>query len=144
MISRDLAVQLAAAGMPWAAAPGDRFTITTQGMENDVFFLADMVADLHHFTAGTVVGFNGTTEWALDSVELDHVLWLPREDQLRDALGTTFARLERYEASYVVVINDPREAGATLRIVGTDVEDAYGLALLAVLQAGPELDRWSA
>ena len=38
---------------------------------------------------GDVIGFNGTTEWALDSIELDHVLWLPREDQLRELMGAT-------------------------------------------------------
>ena len=32
-----------------------------------------------------VFRFNGTTEWALDSVEQHEAVWIPREDQLRDA-----------------------------------------------------------
>ncbi|MFC5272404.1 hypothetical protein [Brachybacterium sacelli] len=31
--------------------------------------------------------FNGTTEWALDSVEQHEAIWIPREDQLRTALA---------------------------------------------------------
>jgi hypothetical protein len=31
------------------------------------FVLSDMTVDLHEFPGGSVVGFNGTTEWALDS-----------------------------------------------------------------------------
>lgn len=127
MITHDLAIHLAAAGLPWEPASGDRFAITTAGMEADVFHLADMVADLHRFTGGSVVGFNGTTEWALDMVELDHVVWLPREDQLRVALGDSFAAFSTSPEGYSVTLTD----GTTY--ADPDAETAYGTALLAVL-----------
>ena len=34
-----------------------------------------------------MLGFNGTTEWALDSLKTEQVLWLPREGQLRAEIG---------------------------------------------------------
>lgn len=48
----------------------------------EIFTVADMVVEAEYPT-GTLLAFNGTTEWALDSVQLDQALWLPREDQLR-------------------------------------------------------------
>lgn len=132
MLSCDLAHALADSGMAWAPAPGDRFVITVPDMETTVFHLADMVADLHHFVDGAVVGFNGTTEWALDSVDLDQVLWIPREDQLRDALGDAFVGLERTGSRYAVSV---RVGTSEHRAEADDVEDAYARALLTVLSA---------
>jgi hypothetical protein len=53
------------------------------------------------------------------------VLWLPREDQLREALGDRLARLERTGDGWTVVLADGR------RFADPDVESAYALALLA-------------
>ena len=53
-----------------------------------------------------MIGFNGTTEWALDSLDQDDALWLPAEDQLRDRLGAAFRRLERTPDGYAVVVDD--------------------------------------
>jgi hypothetical protein len=58
------------------------------------------------------------------------VLWLPREDQLREMLGSRFLRLESSEPGYVVVVwrgdEEWREADGS-------VESAYARALLALL-----------
>lgn len=51
-------------------------------MDQDVFVISDLTIDVHAFGSGTFIGFNGTTEWALDSIEQGSVLWLPRETQL--------------------------------------------------------------
>jgi hypothetical protein len=75
--------------------------------------------------SGLVLGFNGTTEWALDSLKTEQVLWLPREDQLRDALGDRLSRLERTADGWSVVLVDGR------RFADPDVESAYAKALLA-------------
>ena len=87
MLTIELARRLSDAGLRWEPASGDRFVVPVSGMEEDVFVISDLTVDVHHFTTGDVIGFNGTTEWALDSVEQDKVVWLPREDQLRDLLG---------------------------------------------------------
>ena len=79
---------------------------------------------------GPEMRFNGTVEWALDSIGQHEVVWLPREDQLRDALGDRFERLERLDGAtggYAVVLAD----GA--RYLDIDAERAYARALLAVL-----------
>ena len=58
------------------------------------------VADL---AFGAEMRFNGTVEWALDSIAQAEVIWLPREDQLRDALGERFLRLESVTGGFAVV-----------------------------------------
>ena len=124
MLTIELARRLSDAGLRWEPVSGDRFVVPVSGMENDVFVISEITVDVHHFTTGDVIGFNGTTEWALDSVEQDKVVWLPREDQLRDLLGDGFERLERYSDGYTVIVRDLPEA------TGRSAEDAYGNALL--------------
>ncbi|HTL39982.1 MAG TPA: pilus assembly protein CpaE [Pseudolysinimonas sp.] len=132
MISTALAADLRAAGLSWTPVSGDAFQIAGPDFEGDVFTVSDMTIEAHVYPTGTVLGFNGTTEWALDSVALDDALWLPREDQLRDALGGRLVSLTREErAAYVVVM---RTADGEARFTSEDPAEAYGLALLALLR----------
>jgi hypothetical protein len=97
-----------------------------------VFVVSDMTIESHEFETGTILGFNGTTEWALDSVAIEHALWLPREDQLRELLGGTFRSLERREDRYVVT----RVLGGHSSTSEADsAADAYAAALLALVRA---------
>jgi hypothetical protein len=108
-------------------------------MEEDVFVISDLTIDVHPFRTGDVIGFNGTTEWALDSVEQSKVVWLPREDQMRQLLGPAFVALEQLEGGYAVVLRSSE--GSLERHADIDAERAYARALLADLQAkapGPE------
>ena len=99
-------------------------------MDDDVFVVSDMVIEVHHSPGGAFMGFNGTTEWAMDSIEQHKVLWLPREDQLRERLGERLVRLERTASGWDVVTRD----GTGEQVSSApDVEDAYGEALLRVL-----------
>ncbi|MEO8094380.1 MAG: pilus assembly protein CpaE [Pseudolysinimonas sp.] len=154
MISTALAADLRAAGLVWTPTSGDAFQINGPDFEGDVFTVSDMTIEAHTYATGTVLGFNGTTEWALDSVALDDALWLPREDQLRDALAGTFVGLVREVAgdtderasaesirtesirtesiNYVVTTS---VNGAEARVVSDDPAEAYGLALLALLRS---------
>ena len=85
MIDADLAARLRTAGLPWRPASGDRFTIPSGDFQGEVFVVAEMTIDVQDVPGGSsVFKFNGTTEWALDSVDAARVLWLPREDQLRE------------------------------------------------------------
>lgn len=132
MITLELATALHRAGLAWSPLPGDRFALTTAtGLEQEVFYLADMTVEVQRFSTGPVVGFNGTTEWALDSVALEDTLWLPREDQLREALGEAFVQLERLDGGYAVVHR--AGDGGERREVDLDPERAYARALLRVL-----------
>ncbi|PYG00066.1 hypothetical protein SAMN05216184_1043 [Georgenia satyanarayanai] len=132
MISDRLARELEAAGLRWDPAPGDRFRIKAEELSEDVFILSHMVIEARTYDTGTVLNFNGTTEWALDNVDQDDALWLPREDQLREYLGGTFRGLERADGEYVVTTAGPDGADVTYRAV--DVEDAYAAALLELVE----------
>jgi hypothetical protein len=136
MISTSLARSLREAGLRWTPASGDAFQIAGPDFEGDVFHVSEMTVEAVVAPTGTVLGFNGTTEWALDSVALDDALWLPREDQLRDLLRDTFVSLERIPSDtsteYVVT---SRWGGQTHRDAASDAAEAYGRALLRLLRA---------
>lgn len=134
VITLELARALRDAGLRWVPAAGDRFIVVDRGMDSDVFVVADMTVEVHRPpTPGgdTVIGFNGTTEWALDSVDQTDAVWLPAEEQLRTALADAFRRLERradddWAVTHAVAGDDRVTTAAT-------PADAYAAALLANL-----------
>lgn len=128
MISTELARALRDSGLVWHPSSGDAFRIDRPEVDGDIFTVSEMTVEAHHYPSGTVLGFNGTTEWALDSVGLGDALWLPREHQLRDLLRGTFRSLTRDgDASFrVEIVAD----GIPVTFTGADAADAYGRALL--------------
>lgn len=132
VISIAAAERLARAGLVWHPAAGDRFTIRSDQLMGDVFTISDMVVEPHDYPTGMVLGFNGTTEWALDSVRQEDALWLPREDQLRELLGSSFRSLARSTTGdYQVLVEVP---GRPEQVFGsTNPADAYAEALLALM-----------
>ena len=134
MIPVDLATRLRDAGLPWQPVSGDRFVVPGREMDDEVFVISTMTVEVHELPARTVIGFNGTVEWALDDVDVEAALWLPREDQLRELLGAAFVRLERFGADYRVVATIWAEA---VGFTAADPETAYGQALLHLLTGGP-------
>jgi hypothetical protein len=78
-----------------------------------------------------VLGFNGTTEWALDSVALEAALWLPREDQLREFLGSTFVALTHSTGYAVAVVFD----GEQHVFEADEAANAYARAALHLLDS---------
>jgi hypothetical protein len=132
VIGGQLARQLRDAGLVWKPGPGDRFTIPDRDLDDDVFVLSHMTIEVYPLPEGPVIGFNGTTEWALDDVELDEALWLPREDQLRELLGGTMRALRRTEAGWdvdITLLSEDRTFTADTP------EEAYAAALLHLLAA---------
>ena len=128
-----LALRLRDAGLRWKPAPGDRFAIPDRDLDDEVFVLSNMVIAVHDLPEGPMIGFNGTTEWAMDDLEQDEAIWLPREDQLRDLLGGTFHVLERTGAGWRVeiTVGDRR-----LAFDAATAEEAYGAALLDLIRLG--------
>ena len=134
VIDVDVAVQLRDAGLRWVPASGDRFAVLRPGLEGEVFTISEMTIEAHEYPTGTVLGFNGTTEWALDSVAQEDAIWLPREDQLRDLLGGTFRSLARSTVgSYQVVVE--RAGHFEESHWGESAAEAYALAVLALVSA---------
>lgn len=129
MISRDLATALAP-HLSWTPQNGDRFFIPRPEIAESSFTISDMVVELVTQQGETRFHFNGTVEWALDSVELDAVVWLPREDQLRDLLGDYFLSLDHSSQGYVVTLSGPGRASHTEP--EEQAADAYARALLSV------------
>src|SRR3954469_3768109 len=132
VIGAQVARQLKEAGLSWKPALGDRFAIPDRDLDDEVFVLSNMTIMVHTVPEGRVIGFNGTTEWALDDVELDETIWLPREDQLRELLGGTFRTLRRTAAGYEVVME---LLGEQRTFSAPSTEEAYAAALLHLLAA---------
>jgi hypothetical protein len=130
VISVELAARLRDAGLEWSPTAGDRFVIPIRGLDDRVYVVSEMTIETQVLPSGSIVRFNGTTEWALDSIPQDEVIWLPHEAQLRSLLGARFVRLEAVPDGFVVVLED---RGRTERHVDIDAERAYARALLAVL-----------
>ena len=135
MISRELALALRDVGLAWHPASGDAFQLDLPAnveaeVEADVFTVSEMTIEARRYPTGTILAFNGTTEWALDSVALADAVWLPREDQLRELLRATFRSLTRLEDAFEVEVE---LAGERVRFEHPDVAEAYGLALLELI-----------
>jgi hypothetical protein len=127
--ARALRTAMERAGLAWTPSAGDRFVVPDRGFD-DPFVVSEMVVEVRDLPTGRLIRFNGTTEWALDSVSADEVLWLPWEHQLRALLGERFAALEVVPGEvegYAVVLTDGT------RHVDVEADRAYALALLAVL-----------
>jgi hypothetical protein len=137
MIPVRLAQLLKTAGLPWQPTPGDRFAIPDRDLDQDTFVLSNMTIEVHDLPEGRVIGFNGTTEWALDDVELEEAIWLPREDQLRTLLGGTFRALRSTDAGYRV---EMELLGAAHAFTSADPAEAYALALHHLLVAAGAAD----
>jgi hypothetical protein len=130
VISLELALQLRKAGLPWLPTAGDRFIVPQQEMYAEVFVISEMVVEARDVPAGQILAFNGTTEWALDSISASSVVWLPRESQLRDLLGERFVSLEGVPGGFVVTIEVD---GKQERHIDVDAENAYARAVLSIL-----------
>ncbi|GAA1142665.1 hypothetical protein GCM10009630_46440 [Kribbella jejuensis] len=128
MITIEQAGRLRKAGVLWTPAAGDRFVVPDRDMDDDVFVVSDMTVEVHDYQGSKVIGFNGTTEWALDSIEQREVIWLPREEQLRALLGPHFRSLEATRDGFQVRVG---EATYT----SPDAEQAYADAVLDLLDA---------
>ncbi|WP_408653419.1 pilus assembly protein CpaE [Jatrophihabitans sp.] len=130
MISIETARLLRDAGLRWTPASGDRFVVVDRGMDDEVFVLSDMTVEVHQLEHGQVIGFNGTTEWALDSVEDRDAVWLPREDQLRELLAGTFRGLDRIDGDWRVRLE---VNSVPVQVRHSDAEQAYALGLLQLI-----------
>ncbi len=136
MLSVELARALREAGLEWRPGQGDRFHIPDRDFDDDVFVVSDMVIEqLRAPGGGEVLAFNGTTEWALDSLESSEAVWLPREEQLREALGDAFVSLEPVRGPQPGYAVTASVGGEARRYVDLDPEAAYARAVLDLLRS---------
>jgi hypothetical protein len=114
----------------WTPATGDRFVVLDRDLDDQVFSISDMVVEVRELPTGRLLCFNGTTEWALDSIEQHDALWLPREDQLRAMLGAAFVSLKATSTGFEVVVGG---ASREVRHLDVDAECAYARAVLSLI-----------
>ncbi len=141
MIPLSLALELKEAGLIWQTNNNDFFAIPDRGMDERVFVLADMMAYTDLVRGWPVVAFHGTAEWALDYILTSEVVWLPTEEQLREALAERLAAADdRGRANFTLTLDSD---GYTCAIEFSDeglifdaptAAEAYGRALLHVLR----------
>lgn len=131
MISTDLALELRAAGLVWHPTSGDRFQLDEPEFDADVFTVSEMTIEPREYPTGRILAFNGTTEWALDSVALEDALWLPHESQLRELLRGAFRSLRRLVDTHQVEIE---LGGDVIVFEHPEPADAYALAVLELLR----------
>lgn len=136
MISTELAVALREAGLVWNPRAGDRFQLNEPELEAEVFTVSEMTIEPRRYPTGSILAFNGTTEWALDSVAQEDTLWLPSEEQLRELLRGTFRALRRLPDTYEVeiVVQSADGIRQTITFQHPEPSDAYALALLELLR----------
>jgi hypothetical protein len=140
MISLPMALRLKQAGLQWNPKLHDFFAIPERGMDARVFVISDLQANIEKLFGSEVVAFQGASEWALDYLITSEAVWMPREDQMREALITRLpeprlsidfssqgCHLEIQSGQVKIAFNAP------------SVEDAYVLALLQLL-GKPESD----
>jgi hypothetical protein len=135
LLNRDLARQLAEAGLAWSPAERDMFMIPGAGLDQKVFVISELTALVQRLAGVPHITFHGSSEWALDHVTVGDAVWLPSESQLRLALeervpGAVYV-LERQAEGYRCLLVGASGNGQ----FHTRAEDAYAAALLHVLRA---------
>ncbi len=133
--SLEIARSLRDGGLVWRAEPGDCFAIPDRGFDDRLFAINDMVIEVRDVIGEQELAFNGTVEWALDSILQTEVIWLPTEAQLRTVLGDRFIALYRDGDGYACVA---RIDGLPATFTARTAADAYGMACLAALTAPPD------
>lgn len=132
-VSVGLARQLRDAGLRWIPQAGDRFHMPDHDFGDRVWTISEMVIEERFDILGRKeLAFNGSVEWALDSIFENEVVWVPTEGQLRHLLDDGFVALTREDdGSHSCVI---RLDSIPTTFTAPTAADAYAEALLATLQ----------
>jgi hypothetical protein len=142
MITLNLARKLKQNGFRWEPALHDFFAIPERGMDERVFVITDIPANIEKILGSQVVAFQGTSEWALDYLVTSEAVWLPSEEQLRQALLERISqegedRL-RLECTPQTCICRLVFRGQGLHFEEKTGAQAYGAALLHLLEISPQ------
>jgi hypothetical protein len=139
MISLQLARRLKNAGLQWQPALNDFFAIPDRSMDERIFVISDLLATLEILQGQEVVAFQGASEWALDDLATGELVWLPREDQLRQALEGALLERGRPELRMDCGLDgcrctiQPQNKKLTFR--ARQADEAYAAGLLYLLES---------
>ena len=139
MIPLALAKQLKDAGLTWRPELLDYFGLPDRSMDERIFVISDMLATVELLAGSQMVAFQGASEWALDSIITQDVVWIPREDQLRLAFEAALLESGRPEfmitgglGGYQIELIFGEQK---LAFNAANLEDAYARALLHLLRS---------
>lgn len=138
MLSVNTARRLREAGLEWTPQSLDCFAIPMPGFEGQVFVINDLTVMAEAIREKLAITFHGTVEWALDHLWVGEVVWLPREDQLRELIEQRLIgepqpalTLETSRYGYRCTIH---YRGQLEEFEAFEASEAYAAALLHVLQ----------
>ncbi len=132
MLSPELATRLKEAGLEWRPGLHDFFCIPDHSLDDRLFVISDMQANLELYRGLPVVTFHGIAEWALDYIMQQEVVWVPSEEQLRERLAELADSLMLTQAAGECVCTIEKD-GQRYSFAGTEGSIAYGEALLFLL-----------
>jgi hypothetical protein len=139
MLSLETAQKLKIAGLTWLPAIYDFFAIPDRSMDEHVFVISDMLVTVEMLQGLQVVSFQGSSEWALDSLVTTDAVWLPTETQLRQALEAAllvFSRPElRLSSGLMGCKVEFQFSGQVQSFEHSDASEAYAASLYFVMQA---------
>ena len=137
MILLETAKRLKLAGLEWLPAVNDFFAIPDRDLDERTFVVSDIQATIEMIQGSQVVAFQGASEWALDDLQTSELVWLPREDQLRKALGEillarghVWLSLECDQHGCTCTISHP---GLSRSYHADNASEAYAAALLDLM-----------
>jgi hypothetical protein len=138
MLSIATATALRAAGLDWTPRALDCFAIPSPGFEGQVFVINDMTIMAEAIGGRLAITFHGSVEWALDHLWAGEVIWIPREDQLREILEERLpgepVPAFIFSATSLGYRCEIRFRGQQLSFEEFDPSEAYAAALLHVLR----------
>lgn len=86
MLSLKTAQELKEMGLDWSPSVNDFFAMPDRDLEDKIFVVGDLLATIEVLFGKKVVSFQGAPEWALDSILVSEVVWIPSESQLRQLM----------------------------------------------------------
>lgn len=138
MLSITTAAALREAGLDWMPRTLDFFAIPAPGFEDQVFVINDMTIMAEPISGRLAITFHGSVEWALDHLWAGEVVWIPREDQLREMLEERLAGEPEpalvFSTTQLGYRCDIRCGGQKRHFEEFNPAEAYAAALLYVLR----------
>ena len=137
MIPLSIARLLKDAGLQWQPELNDFFAIPDRGIDEKIFVISDLLVTLETLQGEQVVAFQGASEWALDDLATGELVWLPREDQLRQVLEAALLERARPELHLDCGLDGCRCSirldDQRLIFRAAQADEAYAAALLHLL-----------
>jgi hypothetical protein len=129
---------LKAAGLVWKPALLDFFAIPDRDLDDKIFVVSDILATIEELSGTQMVSFQGASEWALDALVTDEVVWLPGEAQIRQALEERLlaaghsrlqltSNLDGYQCEF-------QYQGQAQSFQAAEASEVYAVALLFLMQ----------